>query len=463
MASDQREQSESTAPDTPLAGETVASQSRYRKILILALPIVGGMISQNVLNVVDTAMVGTLGATALGAVGLASMVNFMSQAFITGLGSGVQAMAARRKGEGDEQNLARPLNGGLLLACAIGLPLAITLFFVAPYVFPIVAHDPEVVALGVPYWQARLVGMLAVGMNFAFRGYWNGVNLSGLYLRTLLVMHACNIFFNWVLIFGHLGFPALGSTGAGIGTTVATWIGTVYYFVLARKHAGHAGFLRELPRPTTIRTMLRLSVPSGIQSLFFAAGYTTLFAIVGLVGTAALGAANVLINITMVAILPGIGLGITAASLVGQALGRKNPDDAHQWGWDVVKLAVVVMGGLGLPMLLTPDLLLGLFLHEPEALELARLPLRIVGAGIALDAVGMVLLNGMIGAGYTRTVMVVSVALQWLVFLPIAYLVGPYLGFGLTGIWVSQVGYRALLALFMAMLWQKRTWSTVKV
>ncbi len=457
------EQPPSTDADAPLSGEPVAKTGRYRTILVLALPIVGGMISQNVLNVVDTAMVGTLGATALGAVGLASMVNFMSQAFITGLGSGVQAIAARRKGEGDETNMARPLNGGLLLACIIGLPLAITLFFAAPYVFPFVAHDADVIALGVPYWQARLVGMLAVGMNFSFRGYWNGVNLSGLYLRTLLVMHACNIFFNYVLIFGHLGFPALGSTGAGIGTSIATWIGTAYYFILARKHAGHAGFLRELPRSQTVRTMLRLSVPSGIQSLFFAGGYTVLFVIVGLVGTAALGAANVLINITMVAILPGIGLGITAASLVGQALGRKNPEDAYRWGWDVVRLAVVVMGSLGIPMLFTPDLLLGLFLHEPEVIELARLPLRIVGAGIALDAIGMVLLNGMIGAGYTRTVMVVSVVLQWLVFLPIAFLVGPYLNFGLTGIWIAQTGYRILLAVCMALLWRRRAWSTVKV
>ncbi|MGB1278188.1 MAG: MATE family efflux transporter, partial [Nannocystaceae bacterium] len=184
---------------------------------------------------------------------------------------------------------------------------------------------------------------------------------------------------------------------------------------------------------------------------------------VGLVGTAALGAANVLINITMVALLPGIGLGITAASLVGQALGRKDPEDAHRWGWDVVRLAALVMGSLALPMLLVPDLLLGIFLHEPEALELARLPLRIVGGGILLDAVGMVLLNSMVGAGYTRTVMIVSVTLQWLVFLPIAYIFGPYLGFGLTGIWVSQVGYRALLAGCMALLWQRRKWQNVKV
>ncbi|MCA9692034.1 MAG: MATE family efflux transporter, partial [Myxococcales bacterium] len=305
---------------------------RTRRILILALPIIGGMVSQNVLNLVDTAMIGTLGTVAIGAVNQASVANFMSQAFITGLGVGVQAMAARRLGEGDLSNMARPLNGGLLLALLIGVPLSVAVYFLAPVVFPYMQQDAEVITLGVDYWQARVWGMVAVGLNFSFRGYWNGVNLSPLYLRTLLVMHAANIFFNWVLIFGHLGFDAMGSTGAGIGTTISTWIGTGYYFLLAKRHAGDAGFLDSLPDRETMRTMLRLSLPSCVQTLFFAAGFTALFIIIGKVGTTALGAAGVLINVTMVAVLPGIGLGLAAASLVSQALGRRESEDARRWG-----------------------------------------------------------------------------------------------------------------------------------
>ncbi len=437
--------------------------SRQQRILALALPIVGGMVSQNILNVVDTAMVGTLGTVALAAVGFASMTNFMSQAFITGLGAGVQAMVARRKGEGDEANTATPLNGGLLLALLIGIPLTGLMLYLAPLIFPYLHEDPEVVRLGVDYWQVRLLAMIAVGMNFAFRGFWNGVNLSRLYLRTLLVMHACNIFLNWVLIFGHLGMPALGSTGAAIGTTIATWIGTIYYFTLARQHARESGFLRRRPEGALIRTMLRLSLPSCIQTFAFAAGYTALYWIIGHVGTTATGAANVLINVTMVAILPGLGLGLAAASLVGQALGKGDPEDARRWGWDVVKIGAVLMAALGVPMLLIPDPILRIFLHEPHALEMARLPLRLVGATIALDAVGMILLNALMGAGDTRRVMIASVALQWLVFLPAAYVIGPVLELGLLEIWIANIGYRGLLALTMTILWQGGAWKKIKL
>ena len=437
--------------------------NRSRTILALALPIIGGMVSQNVLNLVDTGMVGTLGDAALAAVGLGSFANFMAQAFITGLSSGVQAMAARRKGEGRDGETAVPLNGGLLIAALLALPTAAVLFWLAPTLFPYLNGDPAVVALGVPYLQARLVGMAFVGMNFSFRGYWNGVSRSRLYLRTLLVMHASNIVLNYLLIYGKFGFPELGSTGAGIGTTISTAIGTLYYFSLGFKYAGEGGFLRGLPDMATVRTMMRLAVPSGVQSLFFAAGFTALFWIIGKVGTAELAASNVIINITLVAILPGMGLGLAAASLVGQALGRRDPADAMAWGWDVVKLGSIGMGLLGLPMLLMPKVLLGVFLHDPATLELASTPLRLVGIGLAFDAVGLILLNALFGAGAARVVMVVSITLQWALLLPAVWLVGPVGGYGLLGIWLVQVAHRGLQAGVFAWIWRQGKWAEIEV
>ncbi|MCA9659922.1 MAG: MATE family efflux transporter [Myxococcales bacterium] len=436
---------------------------RTKTIIALALPIVGGMISQNVLNLVDTAMVGTLGAAALGAVGMASFATFMSQAFIMALGAGVQAMAARRMGEGKGDEMAVPLNGGLVLALVLGIPVAILMWFLSPAIFDFLSSDPEVAEIGIPYWKARIFALVAVGMNFSFRGYWNGVNRSGLYLRTLLVMHAVNIFLNWVLIFGKLGMPALGATGAGIGTTISLWVGTLYYIYLGRRYAKDAGFLRGLPSLQTLRGMLRLSVPSGIQQLFFAAGMTALAWIVGKVGTDELGAVNVLLNVTMVALLPGIGLGLVAASLVGQALGRGEPDEARRWGWDVAQVGVLLLGALGLPMLLVPELILDAFIKERHVIELAAPALQVSGATIAAEGLGMVLLNALIGAGDTRRVMVVSVSMQWLLFLPAAFVIGPVLGYGLLGIWLANAAYRGVQAVIFAGLWRGGKWATIKI
>lgn len=445
-------------------------RDRDQRILTLALPIIGGMVSQNVLNLVDTAMVGTLGDAALAAVGTGGFANFLAIAFVTGLSTGVQAMAARRKGEGRDDETAVPLNGALVLAALVSLPVTVALWFVVPVAYPVLNPDPEVIAGGVPYLQARILAMVAVGMNFSFRGYWNAVDLSRLYLRTLMLMHACNIFLNWVLIFGNLGMPALGAEGAGVASAIATYVGTGYYFVLGRKHAAAGGFLRGLPSRETFATIIRLALPNGLQQLSFAAGFTMLFWIIAQAGLAAgrdatseVAAANVVINVTLVALLPGLGLGIASASLVGQALGRKDPDDARRWGWDVVRVAAVVMTVLGLPMLAVPDLVLSPFLHDPHTLELARGPLRLVGAMIVVDSVGMVLGNSLMGAGATRAVMVVSVVTQWGMFLPIAYVVGVVLGHGLMGVWLVQVGYRAASAAVMVVLWRRGSWASIEV
>jgi putative MATE family efflux protein len=387
----------------------------------------------------------------------------MASAFITGLSAGVQAMAARRKGEGRVSETALALNGGLLLGLALALPWSLLLVLHADSLFPFLVDDPAVVEQGVPYLRMRLLAMTAMAMNFAFRGYWNGVSRSRLYMRTLILMHSCNIVLNWVLIFGKLGLPALGCTGAGLGTAISTYLGTGYYLYLGFRHARPAGFLRGCPDRRTLTTMLRLSVPAGVQHSLFAAGMTTFFWILGQVGTEELAASNVLVHLLLVAVLPGVGFGLAAASLAGQALGRGDPADATRWGWDVSRLAVVVVAVIAVPGALFPKLLLGAFIHDPVTLGLATLPLRILALGMAVDTLGTVLLNALLGVGYTRMVMTVSVTLQWGLFLPAAYLMGPVLGWGMLAVWLGQVVYRSIQAAAFAMVWHRGGWRQVEV
>ncbi len=437
--------------------------SRVRRILVLGLPIIGGMLSQNILNLVDTAMVARLGDAALAAVGIGGFLNFMAIAMVTGLSSGVQAVAARRKGECRESETAIPLNGALLVATCFGVPLTFILIYFAPHLFALVNSDAAVIEAGTPYLSVRLLAMTAVGWNYSFRGYWNGVNLPKLYLFTLVIMHSVNIFLNWIFIFGNLGAPELGAMGAGVATSIATVLGSFMYVGLGFAYARSGGFFRGLPSLQTVKSILSLSVPNGIQQLFFASGFTMLFWILGQVGTRTTAAANVLINVMLVAILPGIALGMAAASLVGQALGRGDQADAKQWGWDVVKVSIVLLSLLGLPMALVPDIILSIFQLDAPTQELARLPLRIVGFTIGIDGIGLVLQHALLGAGASRITMAISIVMQWVLFLPLAYLIGPTMGYGLLGIWIAQIAYRILQAGVFVWLWRGGSWADIKV
>ena len=437
--------------------------ARRNRIFGLALPIIGGMVSQNLLNIVDTAMVGFLGDAALAAVGLGGFVVFMCQALILGISTGVQTSAARRKGEGKPERAASILNSALILVLIVAPLFSVVLIQLAEPVFPYLNSDAAVIERGVPYIEWRLGAIVFVGMNFAFRGYWNALDLSRLYMTTLIIMHACNIVLNYVLIFGNFGAPALGVTGAGMASAISMGIGTMIYIYLGLKHVRKDGFLRRMATRAETLSLIRISVPSGLQQLFFAAGLVAMFWIIGRIGTPELAAANVLITVLLFAILPGLGLGLACATLVGQALGKRQPDDAYQWAWDVAKVTVVLLTVLGLPMWLVPDFVSSIFIHEASTRDLARWPMRIMGLTMPIEAVGFAFMHGMLGAGDARRVMLISIGTQWLLFLPLAFLIGPVLGYGLIAVWIWQGVTRAFQAWLFFATWRGRKWQRIEV
>lgn len=441
-------------------------QQRLNRILSLALPIIGGMVSQNILNIVDSAMVSRLDDSnaALAAVGIGGFMLFVTQAVILGLSTGVQASASRRKGQGRLQETGHFLNAALLIVLFTAPVLTLFVLSSAATVYPYVNNDPAVIDLGVPYLQIRSIGIIFVAMNFAFRGYWNAIDLTRLYMTTLISMHALNIVLNYILIFGHFGAPALGVRGAAIASVAAFGFGTLVYCFFGLRYAREYGFLRALPPRQDAVRLVRLSLPSCIQQMFFSLGFLATFWIIGQVGTAEVAGANVLMNVMLIAFLPGMGMGLAAATLVGQALGRREPEDAARWAWDVVKVALVTMCLLGAPMVFFPEqVLLAVYTLEPETLAITLWPLRLVGISMVFEAVGVVLQHALMGAGDTRRVMVVAIASQWLLFLPVAYLIGPILGMGLTEIWLAQILYRGLMSIIFAFFWMRKRWVHIEI
>lgn len=437
--------------------------ARLKRILALSLPIIGGMVSQNLLNIVDTAMVGFLGDAALAAVGLGGFLVFACQALILGISTGVQAVAARRKGEGRSDRAVRILNSALVLVLLVAPVFSLVLIQLADVGYPLLNDDPEVIGQGVPYLEYRLAAIVFVGMNFAFRGYWNAMDMSRVYMSTLILMHMSNIVLNYVLIFGHFGFPALGVAGAGIASALSMAIGTITYFVLGFRYARKDGFAHGLSTKREFASLLKISLPSGFQQLFFAAGMVAMFTIIGRIGTPELAAANVLITVTLFAILPGLALGIACTTLVGQAMGARNLDDAYQWAFDVAKVTMVLLTVLGLPMILIPDLVSSIFIHEDSTRELARWPMRLVGLTMPIEAIGFAFMHALLGAGAARPVMLVSIGVQWLLFLPLAFLMGPVLGYGLLAVWILQGVSRALQSSTFLAIWRSRSWQQIEV
>ena len=436
---------------------------RLRTILSLGLPIIGGMLSQSLLNLVDAAMVGHLGETALAGVGIAGYANFIAISCIIGLSSAVQSLVARRQGEGRRDEMARPVNAGIILALLIALPLSLLFATGSDALLGLMSHDPAVLAIANDYFDYRIASMVAVGINFSLRGWWNGTYRPMVHLRLLVLMHLLNIGLSYGLIFGRFGLPALGAPGAGLGTSMALTAGCLLNALMVWRDARQHGFLKAKRDRKALSRVLRLSLPHSLQQLLFAVAIAVLFWIIGQIGTQEQAIAHVLINLALFLILPGVGLGMASTSLVSHALGRNQPGEAQQWGWDVIKTALAIICLLSLPMWLVPDQILALFMTDPQLIDQARLPLQITGLAICLDAATLVLTQALLGAGAHRLVMMVSVSGQWLFYLPLAWLFGPHLGFGLTGIWLVQLVHRSLSSLVFISIWRRRHWADIKL
>ena len=432
--------------------------SRLRRIIALAAPIMAGMTSQNVLNLVDTAFVGRLGEASLAAVGMGGFANWLTIAFLIGLGAGVQAITARRFGEGDSEHVATGLNSSLVIAFAAGIPVAIAGITLSPWMFSVLVDDPAVQAAGSSYLAARFIAVPFVAANFAFRGFWNGTNRPTLYMGTLVSMHVVNVVLDYGLIFGNLGLPELGAQGAGYATSISVIFGTGIYVVLGIRKARHQGFLQFRGMLDVMGPLLRLSLPACLQQFTFRAGFVVFFTIAGRIGTRELAASNVILNLLLVCILPGLGLGLAGASLVGQALGAGDKEDARRWGREVLGIGFVATGGLGLILALGAETWLGLFIPDsPETVALAIAPLTLVGLTQWIEPV--VVINVLVGVGDTLAVLIISLVTQWLIFLPTAYAVAVVFDWGLLALWGAMVLYRALSLMATLVRFHQGAWA----
>ncbi len=436
---------------------TVADTSRWGwlgQVVQLALPVAVAMGSQTVVNLFDAALVGPLGADALAAVGQGGYAALVCTAPLMGLTYAVQARTAEASGA--KGMVEAPTNGGLAVVLALGLPVTALLVWAAPWLLGGLAGDAAVAELGGPYLQLRWLGLPAVGIAAVLQGTWSGLGRPSVFLATQLVTHALNIVLSYLLIHGHLGLPAWGVFGAGVGTLVSLWVGAAVALGLALALGREHGLLRSRRMPG-VDSLVRLALPAAVEQGWVFVSISALLAIIATLGTAEVAAASVLVHLVGLLMVPAVALGVAANTLVAHARGRQAAAEARAWGWRIGGVGAGLLWVCGLPLVLVPDTVLGAFLHaSPQARAVGIVPLQLVGLAAAADGFGTVWMHALIGAGASRVVMVWSVGLQTVV-LVLCWLLGPVLGFGFTVVWSVHVANRFVLAAAMGRAWERAT------
>lgn len=445
-----------------VASSVLVDGPRLRRISQLAVPMIASALVTNLMTVADTLMIGQLGDAALGGVGLAGQLFFLLLAVALGLSAAVQAMVARRVGEGLTASTGLLLNAGLVIGVLLGLLLVLIGYVALPPVMALINDDPEVIGRGWSYLSARLPSLAFIALNLVFRAYWVGVSLAKWAMVSIVTLSLANVLFNYLLIFGNFGAPRMGVTGAGLGSTLAVLVGTLLNIAFAVRLVANNGFLRGLPAKSQALSMVRIAYPESLRQVLFSLGVVCIYVLVGQIGTQQLAAFHVVISICLIAYLPHIGFGAAATTLVGEALGRKQRLDAQTWGWQVSSVGLVTLLVVALGVAGFPTKVLGWFLLDEATLVLAVVPLQLAVFAHAFDGYGKVVGSALVGAGATKTAMWLTVLPQWGLLLPLLA-ISVSLGNGLAHAMGVVLMVAMVSALLFVWVWHAGRWGGVEV
>lgn len=438
------------------------AMQRYGKILALALPIMVAMASQSLLNVVDTYLVGSLGAQSLAAVGVGGYLNFIAVSLLLGLGTAVQALVARAHGAGHLARRATPMAAALVIGLIATPPIILLFYYLSDPVLAWISQDAAVHAEARPYFLMRLAGLFAVAMNFSFRGYWNGIHRPGIYLRFLIIAHVTNVLLSYGFIHGRWGLPALGSLGAALGTTLALCLAMLLNSAFIWRHVQSQADTASSPTKPIYQAVTRIAIPTSLQQLSFALGMTMMFWLIAHYGTDYLAVSHVLVSLTLLLILPALAFGLSATSLVGDAIGKADAESAYRWCWDVSHVSLLLVILVASPLWLVPESILALFLHDAELVRMGELPLRLIAIAVCFDGIAIVFAHALLTSGGAKKVFFASFFAQWLFFLPLAYIGHQYFSLSFVGLWWLHCSQRLLHMSLLMLLWRRQRHQLIR-
>lgn len=434
-------------------------------VLRLAMPAMGEQLLSMMVGIVDTYLVGHLGAAPLAAVGLANQWVFMANTLFGAIATGSTALIARFIGAQDQDQANNVLRQSMIMGALIGLLATVLGLTLARPALALLGAPADVIGPGTDYLQLVSTILLFSTLMFIGNASLRGAGDTRTPLFVMLVVNLINVVVAWTAINGPFGLPKLGVVGSALGATTGRLVGGV--LVLAILLRGRSGIQLRLkglrPDWELVRRILRVGLPSGVEQVFFRTGSMAFARILARLGTVSYAASQVALNGWSLSFMPGFGFALAATTLVGQSLGAEEPDAAQQRGYAAYRMGAALMGTIGLLFLIFPAQIVGFFTNDPDVISAGTLPLRMVGLIQPLLASNMIFSGALRGAGDTRYPMLVTGLGIYATRLPLAYALAHLVGWGLPGAWGALIVDFSLRGVLNFLRFRGGRWKQVKV
>lgn len=416
------------------------TSTAYHTAFSIAWPSTMETVLVAMVSLVDTIMVSSLGHEAIAAVGLCNQPKFIMLMPITVLNMSVISIVARRKGEQNQAGAVGTLKQSLILSAALSLLTTIIgLLFARPLLL-FAGAQPDTIGLALDYINLLFLGQIFTAVSLTISSAMRGAGDTKISMKINLTANGVNIVFNWLLIGGNLGFPALGVAGAAL----ATVIGYIAGFVIAvialtrRDHfvniraAGSWRFDKD-----TLHSMYVVCSGAFFEQLAMRIGFLMYAKTVASLGTVAFATHQICINLSQISFSFGEGLGIASSSLVGQYLGARRQDISIIYGKVLQRMAFLVSLTLFSVFMFQGEGLMRLFSDEADIISVGAKVLIIVGVVVFGNGSQMIFMGSLRGAGDTRYTAVFSLITITIVRPVLAYLLCYPAGWGIYGAWTA--------------------------
>jgi MATE family multidrug resistance protein len=442
-----------------------------REILFLAFPLILSTGSWAVQHFVDRMFLAWYSAEAIAAAMPAGLLNFAVMSFFIGTASYVGTFVAQYYGAGVKARIGPAVWQGVYLSLAGGVILLAMIPLAGP-IFKLVDHESSILRQEVIYFQYLCLGGFPVIAASALSGFFTGLGRPWPVMWVNVLATAVNLVLDYGMIFGHFGFPEMGIKGAAIASVLAgvSSFGA-YVFLMGRpgQNRIYGTLSGWRPEKELLGRLIRFGVPAGVQFFLDMAGFTAFVLFVGRLGTVNLAATNIAFNINTLAFMPMIGFGIAVSVLVGQYIGKNRIDLASRSTYSGFLMTFVYMSLIALLYLFLPGLFTAPFAARsegalfPEIKQLTETLLRFVALYSIFDTMNIIFSSALKGAGDTRFVMFMIVALSGGVLAFPAWLAVTVLGLGIMTAWTLATVYVILLGFAFYFRFLRGKWKSMRV
>jgi MATE family multidrug resistance protein len=428
------------------------ARTELRATVALAVPVVFVQLGFMGMGVVDTLMVGRVGARVLAAVALGNLYFFNVSIFAAGTLMALDPIVAQSVGAGDREAVARAMQRGLIIAVALSVGTALLL---APARGVLVAfHQPaEIISDAAAYLHISIAGVLPYLLFVVLRQTLQAMHRVAPIVWTVIAANLTNAGFNWVFVYGHLGSPALGVAGSAIATAISRWVMFLLVLLLAWRELRHpllpvrSGITSWAP----MHYMLRLGMPIGAQQALEAGAFGAIGLLMGVLGTIEMAAHQIAITLAAFTFMVPLGVGSAAAVRVGHAIGAGDEHRARAAIGAAYLCGVGFMAMTAVAFLAAPQVLAHAFTGDARVVALAAVLIPIAGVFQVFDggqAVGAGVLRG---AGDTTAPLLVMLGAYWLVGVPVSAYLGFRTPMRAAGLWWGFVVSLAAVAIFLGL------------